>query len=152
MTPKTKRGLIVAGGFVALVVLIFIVDRAEDFLLHIEYPFNVWRMDLDDMLANVGLFLAGLSALIVAMRKADRAQKKADQVSERINGGMAKMAEQHVAIATQEAQETGHYIDLLTRVTSIEKQRDDCHEELGSIREWINQRLDDTGNGREDSR
>jgi hypothetical protein len=85
-------------------------------------------------------------------RKADRAHKRADLVSEQFNGGMKEMAKQHVELATQEAQETSHYIDLLTRVTSIEKQRDDCHEELTVIREWINKRLDETGNGRSNGR
>jgi hypothetical protein len=147
-----RRTWLIAGGFVALVVLIYLVDTAEDWIAHVSYPFDVWRMDLDDMLANVGLFLAGLSALIVAMRKADRAQKKADQVSERINGGLAKMAKEHVAIATQEAVEAGHYVELLGRVTEIERQRDDCRQEVASMREWINARLDETGNGRTEGR
>jgi hypothetical protein len=138
----------IAGGFVSLVVLIYVVDTAEDWVQHISYPFNVWRMDLDDALANIGLFLAGLAAFIAVFRKADRAHQKADQVSERINGGLMEMAKQHVEIATQEAQETGHYIDLLSRVTAVEKQRDDCHNELSQIRDWINRRLDETGNGR----
>jgi hypothetical protein len=141
-----------AGGFILLILLIVLVDRAEDVLTHISYPFNVWRMDLDDIAANIGLFLVGLAAFMSVFRKADRAHKKADQVSERINGGMMEMAKQHVAIATQEAQETSHYIDLLTRITNVEKQRDNCHEELEAIRGWINTRLDETGNGRNDNR
>jgi hypothetical protein len=139
-------------GFIALVALIYIVDTAEDWVQHVSYPFDVWRMDLDDMLANVGLFLAGLAAFLAVFRKADRAHKRADLVSEQFNGGMKEMAKQHVALATQEAQETSHYIDLLTRVTAVEKQRDDCHEELSQIREWINKRLDETGNGRSNGR
>jgi hypothetical protein len=139
------------GGFVALVTLIVIVDRAED-VLQVSYQFDVWRMDLDDILANIGLFLVGLAAFLAVFRKADRAHKRADLVSEQFNGGMREMAKQHVELATQEAQEKSHYIDLLTRVTSIEKQRDDCHEELSVIREWINKRLDETGNGRSNGR
>jgi hypothetical protein len=142
----------VVGGFVALVVLIYIVDTAEDWVQHISYPFDVWRMDLDDIAANIGLFLAGLAAFLAVFRKADRAHQKADQVSERINGGLMEMAKQHVALATQEAQETSHYIDLLTRVTNVEKQRDNCQKELDDIRGWINRRLDETGNGRNDNR
>jgi hypothetical protein len=152
MDRQTRRALLIAGGFVALVTLIFIVDRAEDWLVHIEYPFNVWRMDLDDIAANIGLFLAGAAAFIVAIRKADKAHKKADQVSERVNGGMARMVKEHVAIATNEATETSHYIDLLSRVTEIEKQRDDCHQQLTDIKEWVVNRLDETGNGRSGER
>ena len=152
MDRQTKRALLIAGGFVALVTLIFIVDRAEDWLVHIEYPFNVWRMDLDDILANVGLFLAGLAAFLTVFRKANKAHLKADQVSERINGGMAKMAREHVAIAANEATETEHYIDLLERITAIETQRDDCHKELADIRDWIMKRLDESGNGRGEGR
>jgi hypothetical protein len=152
MTPRTKRTLLFGGGFVALVALIYIVDTAEDWVQHVSYPFDVWRMDLDDALANVGLFLAGLGAFLAVFRKADRAHKRADLVSEQFNGGMREMAKQHVELATQEAQEAGHYIDLLTRVTTIEKQRDDCEAERQELREWINKRLDETGNGRSNGR
>jgi hypothetical protein len=140
-----------AGGFILLILLIVIVDRAEDWI-SISYQLDVWRMDLDDILSNVGTFLIGLAAIVAVWKKAERAHLKADQVSERINGGMMEMAKQHVALATQEAQETSHYIDLLSRVTTIEKQRDDCHAELSNIREWINIRLDESGNGRNDNR
>ena len=122
-----------------MVTIIVIVDRAEDWLTRIEYPFDVWRMDLDDVLANIGLFMAGLSAFIVALRRADKAHKKADQVGDRINGGMAKMAKEHVAMATQEAQD---YVELLSRVTVIEDERDNCRKELRLQRKWINERLD----------
>lgn len=136
---KFKRHMMYLGALVALIILIVIVDRSEDWLTHVEYPFDVWRMDLDDVLANVGLFLAGLSAFIVAIRRADRAHKKADQVGDRINGGMADMAKEHVAMATQESQD---YNELLLRVTSVENQRDDCLKELHMLRSWTNERLD----------
>lgn len=148
-----------AAAAAALIMLIVIVDRAEDWVTHIEYPLNIWRMDLDDLLANLGLFLGGVAALITVFRKADRAQKKADQVSERINGGMAELAKEHVAIATAEATEASHFIDLLGRVTTIEKQRDDCHDqlevmrtELGRVQAWVVTRLDKSGNGRTEER
>ena len=139
MKRNVKRHWWTLAGFVALVMLIVIVDKSEDWLTHIEYPFDVWRMDLDDVLANIGLFLAGMSAFIVAVRRADRAHKKADQVGDRINGGMAKMAKEHVKMATQEAQD---YVELLSRVTAVEDQRDDCQKELHMLRVWINERLD----------
>jgi hypothetical protein len=147
-----RRTWLIAGGFVALVVLIYLVDTAEDWIAHVSYPFDVWRMDLDDMLANVGLFLAGLAAFLTVFRKAGQAHKKADQVSERVNGGMARMVKEHVAIATNEATEASHYLDLLSRVTEIEGQRDDCHQQLADIKEWVVNRLDETGNGRSGER
>jgi hypothetical protein len=70
-------------------------------------------------------------------------------VSERINGGLAKMAEEHVAIASKEST---HYTDLLQRVSSIEKQRDDCRQEMAGLKDWIVNRLDESGQGRDNTR
>ena len=139
---KPYRAWLAIPSMIALVAVIYAVDRAEDFLTHIEYPFDVWRMDLDDILANIGLFLAGLGAFLMVFRKADRAHKKADLVSDQFNGGMKEIAQQHVELATQEAHEEGHYIELLERVTAVERQRDDCRVELEMIRKWVNERLD----------
>ena len=141
-----------AVGGVMLILLIVLVDKVEDLLAHIDYPLDVWRMDLDDLLANVGLFLGGLGAFLMVFKVAKDAQRKAELVDSRINGGMKKLAEQHVAVATNEALEAGHYVELLSGVTKIEQQRDHCLEELDAIKEWINRRLDETGNGRSEPR
>ena len=148
-----------AAGGIVLILLILLVDKAEDVLSHIEYPMDVWRMDLDDMLANVGFFLVGIAAFASLWVKAGKAHDKADEVSKEINGGLEKLATQHVAAATLEAQEAGHYVELLGRVTAIEKERDDCHEELaevrvemGQIQDWVVTRLDKSGNGRSEAR
>ena len=119
-----------AAGGVLLILLIILIDKAEDVLAHIDYPLDVWRMDMDDALVAALVFSAigtGIAGFASLWKKADRAQRKADLVYGRINGG---------------------YVELLGRVTKIEEQRDHCLEELEAIKEWINRRLDETGNGR----
>ena len=128
MSPK--RALTITGLFAALVLLILIVDRAEDYLVHIEYPFNVWRMDLDDIAANIGLFLVGLAAFITVFRKADQATRKADQVSQRVNGGLQQAAREHV-------QDSEVIIGLVHRLDKVEANRNLCLEELTALRERI---------------
>ena len=126
---------------VALIVLIVVVDRTEDWVTHIEYPLNIWRMDLDDFLFNVGGFLMGLAAFMTVFKKAGRAQTQADKANIKVNGGMQKLAEEHVKIAAQEVQESGHYTELLDRITSLEGQRNVCLEELSSLRIWVERKL-----------
>ena len=122
----------IAGAFVALIALIYIVDTAEDRLVHVEYPFNVWRMDLDDILANVGLFLVGVAAFVTVFKKADQAGKKADQLSQRVNGGLQKAAREHV-------QDNEVIVGLVHRLDMVEADRGKCLEELTSLRERIDQ-------------
>ena len=55
---------------IALFVLGVIAAHLSDQLL-LRYPINEWRMDLDDLLGNVGTFFVGLAALI-ALRRAHR--------------------------------------------------------------------------------
>ena len=128
MTPK--RALTIAAAFVALVLLILVVDRAEDFMHDISYPFNVWRMDLDDIAANIGLFLVGVAAFVTVFKKADRASRKADQLSQRVNGGLQQAAREHV-------QDNEVIIGLVHRLDKVEGNRDLCLEELTALRERI---------------
>ena len=125
----------------ALVALIVVVDRAEDWLTHIEYPFNVWRMDLDDLLANLGLFLGGLAAFLTVIKRVKIAESKAEKAAGSINGKLASLAEEHVRLATQEAMEAGHYVELLSRITSLETERNKCLTELENLRTWIEGRM-----------
>ena len=128
----TKRIWIGIGSFLALVILIIVIDRSEDWLTQVEYPFDVWRMDLDDVLANFGLFLAGLAAFLTVFRKAGRAHQKADQLSERVNGGLQRAAREHV-------QDSEVIIGLVHRIDKVEENRDLCLEELAELRERIDQ-------------
>ena len=130
MTPK--RSLTIAGLFVALILLILIVDKSEDWLTHVEYPLNVWRMDLDDIAANIGLFLVGVAAFVTVFKKADQASRKADQVSQRVNGGLQQAAREHV-------QDSEVIIGLVHRLDKMEGNRDLCLEELAELRVRIDQ-------------
>lgn len=134
-----------AAGGVLLVLLIILVDKAEDVLAHIEYPMDVWRMDLDDMIANVGLFLGGLAAFLMVFKTAKDASRKADHVSSQINGGLSDIAKDHVSDALKDADVE---IGLWRRVDELERTRQECLEELEGIKTWINRRLDDVENGR----
>ena len=128
MTPK--RSLTIAGLFVALILLILIVDKSEDWLTHVEYPLNVWRMDLDDIAANIGLFLVGVAAFVTVFKKADQASRKADQLSQRVNGGLQQAAREHV-------QDSEVIIGLVHRLDKVEGNRDLCLEELTALRKRI---------------
>jgi hypothetical protein len=151
MWRRLRYWFLPAVGFAALVAGIVLVNQNAN----VAYPLSTWRMDLDDLIASVGIVAVGVAAIWTVWLKAKAADQKASALTERVNGGLKKMAEQHVAAATAEAIEAGHYVDLLSRVTTIEQQRDDCHEdlaavriELSSIQDWVVRRLDDTGNGR----
>ena len=122
-----KRTLYWTAAAIGLVALIFVVDTAEDWLHDVSYPFNVWRMDLDDVAANIGLFLVGLAAFVTVFKKADKAHRKADQVSERVNGGLAVAAREHL-------QDNEVIHTMMHRMDRIEAQRDDCHDELALLR------------------
>ena len=130
--------------FGVLVATIITVDRAEDWLSQVGYPLTVWRVDLDDLLANLGLFLGGLAAFLMVFKRTRQIETQVAEVSERINGGMTRLAEEHVKRATLEASEAGHYISLLERITSLETQKHHCMQELAELRSWIEGTFGDT--------
>lgn len=118
-----KRIAFYLAGLASLIVLIITVDKAEDWLTHVSYPFDVWRMDLDDILANLGLFLAGSAAIWTVKLKADRIEHK-------LNGGMMELAHKHV-------QENEVIIGLVHRLDKMETERKTCIDELKALRQHI---------------
>jgi len=70
VTDKTFDTNWVWAGAVLLFILGAVAAHFSDQLL-LRYPIDEWRMDLDDLLGNVGTFFVGLAALI-ALRRAHR--------------------------------------------------------------------------------
>jgi hypothetical protein len=103
----------------------------------VQYPLDTWRMDLDDFLANVGLFLGGLGALFAVLRRQDEHAEKINEVEDRMNGGMADLA----ARILQEQIEIGGYdqafLQLLDRVLKLEEERRTCNDQLTKLRQWL---------------
>lgn len=148
--------LLIVGGLLATVL------RGVD----ISYPVNTWRMDLDDILANVaalilaaGTFLLGLAAL----KKASDADHRSIRNEHSINGGMGEAVTHHVGEALKDADVE---LGLWRRVDVLEEGYKDCMErervwegeraqlrlDREALRDWLNRRLDETGNGRREVR
>ena len=152
-----------AAAGIVLILLIIVVDKAEDVMSHIEYPLDVWRMDLDDIAANIGFFLVGVAAFASLWRKAGRAHDKADEASKDINGGLANLASQ---IITDELRQSDIEVGLHKRVTALEKltaeyirrevvwdeEKEQIRLDRVALRDWLNRRLDESGNGRNEAR
>ena len=162
----TRRYLLYTLAAAALIVIIVLVDKAEDLLTRIEYPMDVWRMDLDDIAANVGFFLAGLAAFLTVWKKAGKAHDRADQVSQDINGGLASLASQIVA---DELRQSDIEVGLHNRVTALEDllvdyqgcldrekvwdaEKEQLRIDRTALRDWLNRRLDESGHGRDTPR
>ena len=95
-----------------IAVLIFVVGGAFAHLsdqLIARYPLGLWRMDLDDMLGNVGLFLAGLAAYLSVSRK----QKATDA---KVNGGLEDLVRDELELSGM----SNSYTALLARVEALE--------------------------------
>ena len=117
-------------GFVLLITLIIVVDKAEDLLTQVEYPFDVWRMDLDDILANIGLFMVGAAAIWTVKLRGDKLEANHEQLANKINGNLAVSARLHM-------QEDEIFIGLMHRIDKLENERTDCIDELKVLREKI---------------
>ena len=137
--------LLIVGGLVA-----HVLEGAD-----ISYPTNVWRMDLDDMLANIGTVLLGIGTLLLgfaALIKAREALSISKRNEHSINGGMGDIAREHVNGALENADvEQG----LWKRVDVIEQSNKDCLEREARMKELMQDvyvRLDATGLGREEDR
>ena len=153
--PFTRRWLI-AGSILALILLIVLVDRTEDVLTHVSYPLTTWRIDLDDAMLGIGTILLGIAAIWTVWLKANRAEAKADQVSKQINGGMSKIAREHVDGALKNADVE---LGLWRRVDALETAVDDCTDreqrcmdENEKLRDWVIARLDYSTEGRDTER
>ena len=138
MTPR-RIAWVATVGFVALVALIVAVDRVEDWMTSVHYPLDVWRMDLDDLLANVGLFLAGLAAYLKVRRSTPGVEKKVETVEGQVNGEIRELAAELIRdeIATAGLSQTT--VEMEGRVEALEVQRDQCLTELAAMRAAIRQ-------------
>lgn len=137
--------LLIVGGLLATVL------RGVD----ISYPVNTWRMDLDDILANVaalilaaGTFLLGFAAF----KKASDADHRSMRNEHSINGGMADSVTHHVGEALKDADvEQG----LWKRVDALETSNADCLAREARMRvlmQDVYRRLDESGFGRREDR
>ena len=150
-----KHYLLPGAGFVAFVIAVVWINAN----VHVDYPFHVWRMDLDDALANVAI-IAGATAGIWKIKKdtdradakaehakvqADAAAAKADQLEQSFNGGMAEVAREHM-------QESELMTNVMVRLDRMERERDDCVGKLDSLQKWVIARLDEAGFGRREAR
>lgn len=166
MTFKLSTRWIAFGAFVILVGIILAVNRIEDWATTISYPLDTWRMDLDDFfvaIMSVGILLSGLGGFGLLWRKADRAHAHADKAIDSINGGMTSIATQ---VIHDELRVADLEIGLSKRVAALEQAIEDCAEreitwaqekaqlrrDRTALRDWLNRRLDETGNGRSEVR
>jgi hypothetical protein len=117
------------GGFFALIVLIVIVDSAKDWIV-VSYQFDVWRMDLDDFVANVGIFLAGVAAVWTVKLRNDETRRKLDALEHKLNGEVKQAAHDHL-------QENEIIATMNHRLDKMEVQRDECTDALSKLRSRI---------------
>ena len=111
----------VAWGVAALVALIIVVDRSEDWLSHVSYPFNTWRMDLDDAIGNVIAFLAVLVAYLAVTRRQKATESK-------LNGGLEELAKKLMRDEIETAGLNQTYMELLARVEKCMKENADMRQ------------------------
>ena len=128
----------------------------------ISYPTDVWRMDLDDIIANIGTVLLGVGTLLLgfaALIKAREALSISRRNEHSLNGGMAETASEHVNTALQEADvEQGLWrrVDVLTeqqreceeREKRADARAENCEARNEELREWVIARLDGSDKGR----
>jgi hypothetical protein len=132
----------VTPSFLAVVASVFIVAGfgIAHFLTEVvAYPLDEWRMDLDDLLANAGLFLAGLAAWITVRQRAKAAEQKAEAVDDKINGGIRKLAADMIRDEMEVAGVNRTTVEMEGRVESLEAERNQCRSELATMRATLRQ-------------
>jgi hypothetical protein len=128
-----RNGSWMLGGLVGII-LVLIGGGFGHFLSdHPSYPLDVWRMDLDDVLANIGFFLAGLAAFVTVWRKTTNLEGK-------LNGKLERLVrdEMETAGLSQTSAET------IERVESLETERNQCREELTTMRTQLRNMVGDS--------
>ena len=136
------RTLLLPGvGVVLIIVGIVLINQHAT----IQYPLGTWRMDLDDALTSVGTVALGVAAIWTVWMKATDAQRTAENLEKKLNGGLQRAAKQHM-------QENEVIIGLNHRMDRFETERDHCQQELADLREWVIQRFDENGLGRTEPR
>lgn len=144
-------------GFVSLVVGTVLINQHAN----IAYPLSTWRMDLDDALVGLGTILLGVAAIWTVWLKAREAERKADAVEAKLNGGLASLASQ---IMADELRQAGFETGLNKRVAFLEEHYADCLErellwkdrwaqvqtDRATLRDLMNDRLEEDGHGSTD--
>ena len=140
-----KRYLLPGAGFAAFVVAVVWVNANID---RVDYPFHVWRMDLDDFVANVAIVAGAVAGLWKVKLDTDKARREAEAAKQQIatlerkfNGGLEEAAKTHM-------QDNEVFETLIVRMDRIENERDDCQQALTELRAWMVNRLDQKGLGR----
>jgi hypothetical protein len=125
---------------VAATVLIVTGFGIAHFLTEVvDYPLDVWRMDLDDLLANIGLFLVGLAAWLTVRQRAKAAEEKAEAVDDKINGGIRKLAADMIRDEMEVAGVNKATVEMEGRVEALEVERNQCRSELATMRAILRQ-------------
>lgn len=156
MNLRRLRAFLLPGIGVALVVVGVVLINQH---ANIAYPLDTWRMDLDDALVGLGTILLGIAAIWTVWLKARDADRKADALSKKLNGGLSNLAAQ---ILNDEIKQAGIDISLANRVATLEEKLEHSHGALEECRrreeEWkrlkarIGHYLDESGVGREEPR
>lgn len=133
-----RRYLFPVLGFATFAAIVMFINAMIDTA---NYPFNVWRMDLDDFVANIAIVAGAVAGIWKVHGDAKRAEQKADTLEEKLNGGMKEAARSHM-------QDNELFQSLMFRVDRMEQERNECQDALSDLRVWVIQRLDDSGNGR----
>ena len=136
-----RTWLLPAIGLISIVVGVVLINQHAT----IQYPLGTWRMDLDDALTSIALLATGVAAIWTVWLKATEADRKATKLEEKLNGGLQRAARQHM-------QENEVIIGLNHRMDRFETERDDCRSELADLREWVIERFDQNGLGRQEPR
>lgn len=139
-------------GVVTIVIGVVLINQHAK----IAYPLDTWRMDLDDALVGIGTVLLGIAAIWTVWIKALSADRKADALHEKLNGGLSSLAAQ---ILNDEIKHAGIDVNLANRVAVVEQLLGNTQEKLEKCeereQEWIRMKarighlLDEIGKGRD---
>lgn len=124
----------------ASVIVMLLGFSANHFLQEIvvQYPLDTWRMDLDDFLANIGLFLGGLGALSAVLVRLRKTEDKITQVEHHMNGGMTDLAEKILLEQLEIAGYGASWLEVVARLDKIESERDSCREQVVALTRYVN--------------
>lgn len=149
---------------VAIVGLVVIGMGIEHLMsdMFIAYPLDTWRMDFDDLLGNIGTLLIGIGTMalaIVGVRKERKVKEKIEKVETKLNGGMNAIVERLVADEMAAKGYDRTFLELLAEVEKFRNERDECREKVATcleenekLKQWVVDRLDESGNGRSEER
>lgn len=145
-----RSWILPAVGAVLIIVAVVLINQNAT----IQYPLGTWRIDLDDALVGIGTILIGAAAIWQVWIKAKEADRKAEAVDKKLNGGLSSLAAQIMADELRMAGfETGlskrvefledHYQDCLEREIVWQKEQKQIMEDRKLLRDLMNERLGD---------